>query len=205
MLDLAAVRENLGDPKECLALVERYAATLGPDARAHAALTPGTRAEPYIHHGDLTVAGHLDVRAPLVVTGSVTVDGVLTDCGPDSLVLVAGDLRAGAVFTDGDMYVGGDLTAAVVYGERNDNTLAARLIRSRLVIEDDHDVQAEVVAEHHFDIDLFEQGYGDGVQERLRGILVDEVFAGDEDDSELRLDRELLADRLRDGTPIFRA
>ncbi|MFI1356530.1 hypothetical protein ACH4TV_23570 [Streptomyces sp. NPDC020898] len=159
---------------------------------------------PFFHHGDLVVKGHLQVVCPFVVTGSVTVEGCLADSGPDSGVAIGGHLTAQAVYTDGDMHVGGDIEADIVYGYYNDHTLEARTIRGRLVIADDHDVQATVEAEHHFGIDDYRQGYGEGVQEHLRTILVDEVFAKDDDDDEEQLDKGALFARLWEGKAVFR-
>ncbi|MFF9573013.1 ankyrin repeat domain-containing protein [Streptomyces sp. NPDC014685] len=164
---------------------------------------------PFFHHGDLVVkGGDLDVVAPFVVTGSLTVEGVLADGGPDSVVAIGGWVTARGVFTDGEMSVDGDIEADVVYGYYNDQTLQAGTIRARLVIEDEHATIASVEAELHFDLDDFQQGYGDGVQEQLRELLVDEVFAVDEDEDEDEgkemMDRHLLFGRLREGLPVFR-
>ncbi|MET9658764.1 hypothetical protein [Streptomyces sp. NPDC006510] len=110
-----------------------------------------------------------------------------------------------AVHTDGEMSVGGDLGAEAVYGYYNDQTLQARTIRARPVIEDEHSTIAGVEADTHFDLDDFQQGYGEGVQERLREVLVDEVFSNEEDEEEEeQLDRTLLFARLREGQPVFR-
>ncbi|MFD7498236.1 hypothetical protein ACFV8T_38985 [Streptomyces sp. NPDC059832] len=54
-------------------------------------------------------------------------------------------------------------------------------------------------------LDDYQQGYGDGVRERLRGLLVGEVFGNEEDENEEQLDRTLLFDRLREGLPVLRA
>jgi hypothetical protein len=192
-------------PSECYgSLVRACRATL--DGPGTARTLPGRAVvrAPFLHHGDLTVPGDLLVRASLVVTGSLTVAGILDDMGPDSRIAVGGDLTARGVDTDGELYVGGTIEADVVHGYYNDNVLAARTIRARLVIEDDHAVIADVDAEFHFDIDTYRQGYGDGVQERLRAILVDEVFAPGDDDV-ARLDRDALFAALGAGRPVFRA
>ena len=163
---------------------------------------------PFFHHGDLVAQGSLYVTAPFVVTGSLTVEGVLQDCGPDSVIVVGGALSARGVYTDGEMYVSGGLEADVVYGSYNDNTLQARFIRARLVIEDEHCTMAAVESDNHYDIDTYEQGYGEGVQEQLRALLVDELFIGndkDPDDDERMLDAHLLFQRMADGEPVFRA
>ncbi|WP_335941108.1 hypothetical protein [Streptomyces sp. PTD5-9] len=193
------------DPDHVPLIPELCARALGEAARTARALTGDQRlAEPFFHHGDLLVKGHLDILAPFVVTGSLTVEGCLADCGPDSVVAVGGDMTARAVHTDGEMSVGGALGADVVYGQYNDQTLQAAAIRARLVVEDDHCTIAAVEAETHFDLDDFQQGYGDGVQDRLRELLVDEVFGYEEDEGEERLDRTLLFARLREGRQVFR-
>ncbi|MFE7113610.1 ankyrin repeat domain-containing protein [Streptomyces sp. NPDC057575] len=160
---------------------------------------------PFFHHGDLVVKGHLHVVAPFVLTGSLTVEGVLTDCGPYSVVAVRGDVTARGVFTDGDVECR-DIHAEVVYGSYNDHTLQAGTIRARLVIEDEHETIATVEADLYFDLFDYQQGYGDGVQEQLRELLVDDVFAADEDEDEAEemLDHELLMTRLSGGLPVFR-
>ncbi|MEV7890419.1 ankyrin repeat domain-containing protein [Streptomyces sp. NPDC002817] len=157
----------------------------------------------FFHHGDLVVQGNLQVMRTFVVTGSLTVEGCLADSRPASGIVVGGDVTAQAVYTDGDMHVSGDIEADIVYGCYNDHTLEARTIRGRLVISDDHDVQAHVEAEHHFDIDDYRQGYGEGVQKCLRTLLVDEVFAEDDDD-EASLNPGELFSRLWEGEAVFR-
>ncbi|MET9663203.1 ankyrin repeat domain-containing protein [Streptomyces sp. NPDC006510] len=159
---------------------------------------------PFFHHGDLVVKGHLHVVAPFVLTGSLTVEGVLADCGPDSVMAVRGDITARGVFTDGDVECR-DIHAEVVYGSYNDGTLQAGTIRARLVIEDEHETIATVKADLYFDTFDYQQGYGDGVQEQLRELLVDDVFAADEDEDEEMLDQALLMTRLSEGLPVFRA
>ncbi|MFK4211291.1 hypothetical protein [Streptomyces sp. NPDC030920] len=162
---------------------------------------------PFFHHGDLVVKGDLGVGAPFVVTGSVTVEGVVGDRAPYSVVAIGGTVKARGVLTSGEMLVMGDIEADVVYGDYNDSTLHAGTIRARLVIEDDHETIASVEADLHFDLDDYQQGYGDGVQEQLRAFLVDEVFAADEDEDadEEMFDAGLLFARLREGLPVFRA
>ncbi|MFD9602597.1 hypothetical protein [Streptomyces sp. NPDC059970] len=112
-------------------------------------------------------------------------------------------MTARAVHTDGEMSVCGDIEAEVVYGYYNDQTLQTGTIRARLVIEDGHCTIAAVEADTHFDLNDYQQGYGDGVREQPRELLVDEVFSNEEDEEQL--DRTLLFARLREGEPVFRA
>ncbi|WP_326764267.1 hypothetical protein OG978_06490 [Streptomyces sp. NBC_01591] len=194
------------DPDHLPLLPELCARALGRTGATRTLVGDQRVDTPFFHHGDLVVKGDLDVVAPFVVTGSLTVEGVLADCGPDSVVAIRGGVTARGVFTNGEMSVDGDIEADVVYGDYNDNTLQAGTIRARLVIEDEHETIASVEAELHFDLDDFEQGYGDSVQEQLRELLVDEVFAvdEDEDEDEEMMDRGLLFARLREGLPVFR-
>jgi hypothetical protein len=184
---------------------ELCAVSLGGAGATRVLAGVGELGEPFFHHGDLVVQGGLFVSAPFVVTGSLTVGGVLADCGPDSVVVVGGGVSARGVNTDGEMYVGGAIEADVVYGSYNDNVLQARSIRARLVIEDEHCTMAFVESDHHYDLDTYRQGYGEGVQEQLRALLVDEVFGPQDDKGESRFDARLLFRRLREGAPVFRA
>jgi len=198
-----------GDADSFLPVLGLCATVLGPGPLRTldpGDLVEGSLDEPFFHHGDLHVSGHLRVSTALLVTGSLTVDGCLTDCCHDSLVLVGGDLTARAVLTDGEFHVAGILSADIVYGDYNDHSLIADEIRARLVIEDEHCVAASVLADVHFDIDDYEGGYGEGVQDRLRELLVDEVFtqADDDDDDQPRLDRNELFSLLHAGQPVFR-
>ncbi len=178
--DLASALREHGD--ELLPSVTRLCtAVLGDTGTVRTLPEPGVDT-PFFHHGDLVVTGDLDVLAPFVVTGSLTVEGVLADFGPHSVVVIGGGVVARGVFTDGEMCVHGDIRAEVVHGSYNDHTLQAATLRARLVIEDEHETIAAVRADLHFDADDYQQGYGDGVQEQLRELLVDEVFATDEDE-----------------------
>ncbi|MCX5434019.1 hypothetical protein OHU11_40470 (plasmid) [Streptomyces sp. NBC_00257] len=193
------------DPDHLPHLPELCARVLGGTGATRTLVGDQSVDTPFFHHGDLVVKGGLDVVAPFVVTGSLAVEDVLADGGPDSVVAIRGGVTARGVFTDGEMSVDGDIEADVVYGYYNDNTLQAGTIRARLVIEDEHATIATVEADLHFDLDDFQQGHGDGVQEQLRELLVDEVFAVDEDGGREMMDRGLLFARLREGLPVFRA
>ena len=101
----------------------------------------------FFHHGDLRVQGHLHVASAFVVTGDLVVEGVLSDGGPDSCLMVGGSLNAHAVHTDGDVHVSGDVVASVVYGSYNDHVLEAQVLRCKALIIDDHLFRAERVSE----------------------------------------------------------
>ncbi|WP_185300073.1 ankyrin repeat domain-containing protein [Streptomyces finlayi] len=201
--ELAARFSDGIDPDLLGSVPEMCAKALGDTGATRTLLGDRLVDTPFFHHGDLVVKGHLRVAAPFVLTGSLTVEGVLADCGPASVVAVCGDVTARGVFTDGDVKCG-DIHAEVVYGFYNDHTLQAGRIHARLVIEDDHETIATVEADLYFDQDDYQQGYGDGVQEQLRELLVDDVFAADEDEDEEMLDSRLLMTRLSEGLPVFR-
>ncbi|MEW2632656.1 hypothetical protein AB0903_13610 [Streptomyces sp. NPDC048389] len=205
--DLASALRDDCHPDLLPSVPRLCAAALGDTGTARTLTGDHQVDMPFFHHGDLVVKGALGVVAPFVVTGSLTVEGVLADCGPDSVVAIGGGVTARGVFTDGEMYVGGDIEAEIVHGYYNDNTLQAGTIRARLVIEDEHETIASVRAELYFDLFEYQQGYGDGVQEKLRELLVDEVFAADEDegDDEEMFDHHLLRARLSEGLPVFRS
>jgi hypothetical protein len=156
----------------------------------------------FFHHGDLKVEGNLKVIAPFAVTGTLDVFGCVRDCGPDSTVIVCGDVNLHSLYTDGEFAVGGDLNAqGVVYGYYNDNTLCASTIRGRLVIADDHGVIVNnVESPHYFDIDRYRQGYGDGVSEELQKILVPGVLGNG---SRALVDKERLFELLMRSENVF--
>ncbi|MET8654138.1 hypothetical protein [Nocardia aurea] len=201
--EFAALVHRIVPPDDRWIVVELCRRTLtAPGSRLE--LDKDTRVgKPFFHHGDLVVAGDLRVVGPFLVTGSVTVRNVFTDSGPDSAVMIGDGLRARAVYTDGEMYVSGTISAEIVYCYYNDHTLEAKAIEAGLVIEDDHCVLATVRAEHHFDMDTFRQGYGEGVQDRLRELLAPEVFVHEHDD-EPRMDHRLLFERLHQGLEVLR-
>ncbi|WP_205520366.1 hypothetical protein [Pyxidicoccus caerfyrddinensis] len=198
--ELAAGLHSSGEPDEALAFLAALRDVLDVPPRHVRLQGPLTLKHPFFHHGDLEVEGHLSIQKPFAVTGSLIVHGVLADYANDSLVNVLGDVRCHALNTDGEFNVRGDIHARdVVLGYYNDHLLSAAAIHARVVIEDEHAVSAEVHAEHHFDINTYRQGHGDGVPERLRALFVDEVL--DEDDP---LDNSELVARLRKGLPVFR-
>jgi hypothetical protein len=153
-----------------------------------------------VHHGDLKVKGNLAITAPFVVTGSVTVSGVTTDCGPDSWVVIGGNFETRALFTDGEFCVVGAIAATdLVYGHYNDNSLRAKSIKSRVVIADDHDIDAKVAAtDVYFEINKYRQGRGKGVQAKLEQLFSPDVM-GDEG-----FDHEAAAERLCANKSIWR-
>ncbi len=194
-----------GEPERAFTLLKALRDVLGAPPRHLRLKGPLTLKQPFFHHGDLEVDGHLDINDDFAVTGNLIVHGVLQDNGNDSLVNVLGDVRCHALYTDGEINIQGDLHARdVVYGYYNDHTLAAGTIHARVVIEDDHGVMATVQAGHHFDMDTYSQGYGDDVPERLKALFVDKVFEAEEEDEPARLDKHELFDRLRKGLPVFR-
>ncbi|MFG2875555.1 hypothetical protein ACGFYU_11210 [Streptomyces sp. NPDC048337] len=78
---------------------------------------------PFLHHGDLVVVGDLDLAAPFVVTGSLTVEDCLADCGPDSLVAVGGCITAEVVY--------GHYNWSAATSDRGQATWQVRLHRAR--------------------------------------------------------------------------
>ena len=154
---------------------------------------------PFFHHGDVVVRGNLELTSSFLVTGSVTVEGLFEDCGPDSFVVIGEDLHASVVYTDGDLHVGRAVVAEhLVYGWYNDHQLVAETVRAPLVIEDDHVILGEIEATHTLDV----YRDRDRAMTVLPDLLVPEVF-GPNDDGEQRLDRERLFTRIRTGQRVF--
>ncbi|NOK15887.1 hypothetical protein HMI50_02400 [Corallococcus carmarthensis] len=169
-------------PWTAMALVE-----LARDVLPAEAKTPRIAKLPRFVRGDLVVKGDVHVDGPLLVTGDLTVEGVLRNAGPEGMLVVGGSLRASGVDTDGEMVVGQDLEAQVVWGHGNDASLrAGGVLKAEAVIADGHDVRAKVKARHHFAVDDF-----DASAASLRQVFVPKAFA------RARLDREKLFNVLR--------
>ncbi|MFY2563430.1 ankyrin repeat domain-containing protein [Corallococcus terminator] len=180
--ELATGLHSFGDPNDALDKLEAVSDVLEVEERTVRLKGPLTLKRVFFHHGDLEVDGDLSIQKPFAVTGDVIVHGVVRDCGNDSLVNILGDLKCHGLYTDGEFSVGGDIEARdVVLGYYNDHILSADTIRAKVVIEDEHAVDATIEAEHHFDIDTYAQGHGEGVADDLRAIFVDQVFEGAED------------------------
>lgn len=200
--EFATGLHGYGEPEKSLAHLAALGGVLDAPPRHVRLQGPLSLKRPFFHHGDLEVDGHLDIGQPFAVTGNLIVHGVLQDGGNDSLINVLGDVRCHALYTDGELNVRGDVHARdVVIGYYNDHVLSAGAIHARVVIEDDHGVDASVHAEHHFDIDTYQQGHGEGVNARLRELFVADVFEADEDG---RLDKGEVFHRIREGLPLFR-
>ncbi|HTR53291.1 MAG TPA: hypothetical protein VMJ10_21495 [Kofleriaceae bacterium] len=179
----------------------RDAATDKPTAKAMKGTTIDA---PFVHHGDLTIDGNLDVVAPFFVTGKLAVSGLLRDAGPDSCVAIGGDLAVGSLFTDGSFHCANIFADGIVYGHYNDQTLECMTIKARIVIEDEHDVQhAGVKAKLHLDIDEFSQGYGDGVTAKLKRHIKPEYFKRDDDEDAELLDEVALFEAIANGKDVW--
>ncbi|MBB2910885.1 hypothetical protein FHS43_002148 [Streptosporangium becharense] len=79
-----------------------------------------------IWYGDTRVPGWLELRAPLIVVGSLTVDGLLDDGDVfDGYLAVAGSLRARAIHSAADHLVLGTISAQAIFCSGNDGSLVA--------------------------------------------------------------------------------
>jgi hypothetical protein len=97
-----------------------------PDGTHDAEGSFGLDGQTTVWFGDTLVPGDLSMRAPLVVLGSLTVEGRLDDGDVfDSYLAVAGDLRARAICSGADNLALGSITADVIFCYNNDGTLAA--------------------------------------------------------------------------------
>jgi hypothetical protein len=111
-----------------------------PDGTHDAQGAFGLSGETTVWFGDIRVPGDLSLRAPLVVLGSLTVEGRLDDGDVfDSYLAVAGDLRARALCSEADNLALGGITADVIFCYNNDGTLAAgRDLSARLFVPAEH-------------------------------------------------------------------
>ena len=101
--------------------------------------------------GSLHVRGDLRVVAPLVVCGDLVVDGGVLDCGPQSVIVVLGDLRCRSLRTTGEVLVSGALDAdTFVWGQNNDNVLEVHgTLRTAVLMSDDHAIEAGTIEVKH--------------------------------------------------------
>nr|WP_284662790.1 ankyrin repeat domain-containing protein [Myxococcus sp. SDU36] len=149
--------------------------------------TPRLSKLPRFVRGDLVVKGDVHVDGPLLVTGDLTVEGVVRNAGMEGMLVVGGTLRATGLDTDGEVVVGKDLEARVVWGHGNDASLrVGGVLKAGVVIADDHDIQAKVKAKHHY-----ENGEFDASDAALKKLFVAKAFARSE------LDRDKLFNVLR--------
>lgn len=203
--EVATGLHSYGEPSEALARLAALRDVLGVPPRPLRLAGPLTLRSAFFHHGDLEVDGDLDIHRPFAVTGNLIVHGVVRDNTNDSLVNVLGDVKCHGLYTDAEFSVRGDIEARdVVLGYYNDHILSANTLKARVVIEDDHATMASVESEHHFDMDTYSQGYGEGVPERLHALFVDEVLRKEDEEEEARLDKGELFDRISKGLPVFR-
>lgn len=117
------------------------------------------------HEGDLHIAGGFDATpCPLlIVTGDMTVDGLFEDADdPETIVCVAGTLRARNLVTAGWLDVGGDLIVAeCVIGDYNDCSANIQgTLRARFFFPEEHsfavggfEVECAVGNHHRLGID----------------------------------------------------
>jgi len=201
--ELVGLLRDEGDVEDAIAFVEAIGAALPHERHRVERANDVVVESPFFFKGTLVVKGHLSIQAHFAIAGDLVVEGVIEDCGPDSAVWVTGDVRCHSLNTEGDFAVGGAIDARdIVYGHYNDNTLTARVIRSPVVVEDDHAVIADVKAKHHFDIDTYCSRRGErgaALATRLRALFVPEIL-----EEEGTLEREALSARLRAGLPILR-
>lgn len=101
--------------------------------------------------GDLVIGGDLRVVGALVVTGNLVVGGTLSDCGPDSRIVVLGDLRCRSLSTSGSIAVAGDvLVRDALWACYNDDTLeVCGRLEAGIVVSDDHAIEASSITAKH--------------------------------------------------------
>ena len=94
--------------------------------------------------GNLEISGDLSVVAALVVTGDLIVNGVLSDCGPQSRIVVLGSLRARHVDTGGWVTAVGDIEIeGALRGHHNDDAFESHgTIRAGVIMSDEHGFEA---------------------------------------------------------------
>lgn len=155
----------------------------------------------FFHHGDLTINGSAWIGyGALIITGNLTVNGVMIDNESQTLVVVGGNLTVENLVTEGPIIVCGDLTASgLIYGVYNDYFLnVGGKIQASVLIEDDHPTLALKGKEARY---LFEAQDIDDRADELRALLLPELF--EDIEGLLSIDVGALISHLTDGVPIF--
>jgi cytoskeletal protein CcmA (bactofilin family) len=162
-----------------------------------------TKLPPHVVEGDLSLSSPLIVAGDFEVKGDFYTSSVLivlgdfkarfiSDCGPDSLVVVRGNVGASILWTDGEFHVAGDIVASeLVYGAYNDNVLVGATVKAPVVVQDDHAIEGDVEAEHHI---AYES------QAPLAEVFVDGAFDAERN----KLDYGFLKEQLAAGKPVRR-
>ena len=157
---------------------------------------------PTVVPGNLYVEGPLEVSSALWVLGDCFCEGVISDMGPDSHVVVLGDLRAPALMTNGEFCVLGDVETLIILGQHNDNSLViAGNVTTQILYEDDHDVvvQGTIDARLHASADM-----PDDERFALMAAWLDPRYIIDPDNFEI--DLEGLCEAMNQGEePILEA
>lgn len=94
--------------------------------------------------GDLVVEGDLRVISTLIVTGNLEVRGTLSDCGPQSRIVVLGELSARHVSTSGWVAVMRNVRVeGLLFGKYNDDVFETQgSISAGAIVSDDHAFEA---------------------------------------------------------------
>lgn len=143
---------------------------LGPDRPTFVLEGDQELDAPTIVPGHLRVRGAMRITSALWVLGELRCEGPLRDCGPDSHIVVLGDLVAPGVWASGEIGVYGALRASVVEGHHNDNSLVvAGDLEARILFEEEHDVSVygAIRATLHAALDMNRADQHDVVAERL--------------------------------------
>lgn len=128
-------------------LVKRTVAPVSIEREGDATLSLDLTVSPRRGHalvsGDVTIRGDLDLSAALVIAGDLNVTGTITDCGPESRIVVLGTIRCGNLVTSSEVFAGALEATGLVYGSYNDNVLElVGSLRAEAILSSDHSIEA---------------------------------------------------------------
>jgi hypothetical protein len=178
-----------------LANVHRTREAWTIDGDAFVSFRGGMR--PLFHHGDLHVRGSLliDEGAWLICSGTLAVDGIVSDYRPCTLA-VGGDLAARRLVATGSVIALGavDVSEVLLAHGPSATLVVGGAIRAPLVVHHRCDVRAgSIAAEHVIDLDDVE-----------RVVALRDRFAADVISADGAIDAERCDRRLRCGLSVVR-
>jgi len=163
---------------------------------------------PYLWvRGDLHIRGSLELGVDLLVSGNLTVDGVLRDTREWTHFLVGGNVKAGALDVGSQLYAGGEIVAELVVIDGTGQLKAGKALRTRLLVEEgyDHQVRGKQRVTHAVDF----ANRAESSMATLEKLLTDPLAAAvrrkfDADGDDFYFPKSVVIDAWKAGKRVWR-